>query len=177
MVNQFSITKSIIEANLKLSHGITTTEKCVLIILSNYFGSRENSTVFSCYPSQARIAKEVGCSRSTANKALQKFEDLGFLRSRWQTNASGANTSKLYTWLGISPADERNGSETSINNVETNQLDAGEERTESAEVADGQVPEVAERLPSTRDFQGMNHTPSSDWWNDFEDELNEESPF
>lgn len=176
MQNQFSITKSIIEANLKLSHGITATEKCVLIILSNYFGSRENSTVFSCYPSQARIAREVGCSRSTVNRALQRFEDLGFVRSRWQTNASGGNSSKLYTWLGIPSADERNESEISMNNVETNQLDAEEERTENAEVADGQAPEVTEHLAPTRDPESINHTPTSDWWEALESEL-EESPF
>ncbi len=106
MTNQFLITKEIIEANLKQTHGITATEKCVLITLSSYFGNREIPTVFSCYPSQNRLAKEVGCTRSTVNSALQKFERLRFLRANYRSTSEGGNTSKLYTWLGIPTIEE-----------------------------------------------------------------------
>ncbi|EPU2896908.1 helix-turn-helix domain-containing protein [Vibrio vulnificus] len=57
--------------------------------------------MFTCYPSQNRIAREVGCTRPTVNSALQKFERLGFLRANYRSTPEGGNTSKLYTWLGI----------------------------------------------------------------------------
>ncbi|WP_257972952.1 helix-turn-helix domain-containing protein, partial [Vibrio parahaemolyticus] len=65
------------EANLKKSHGLTVTNKSVLVTLSSYFGTRGNSNTYSCYPSQDRIAEQVGCTRSTVNNALQKLERLG----------------------------------------------------------------------------------------------------
>lgn len=173
MVNQFSITKKIIEANLRLSHSITPTEKCVLITLSSYFGNQENSAVFSCYPSQARIAREVGCVRSTVNSALQKFEELGFLRSRYQLNDSGANTSKLYTWLGIPVTEEQDESESSIEPSETEVMETRAE----VEHPVSEMLTVVESTPSPQPEVSNETITTSGWWNDFEAEIADESPF
>ncbi|WP_155654213.1 helix-turn-helix domain-containing protein [Aliivibrio fischeri] len=173
MSNQFTITKTIIETNLKQSHGITPTEKCVLITLSSYFGKSEGRTMYSCYPSQSRIAKEVGCVRSTVNNALQKFEALGFVRSRWQLNRHGANTSKLYTWLGIPVTDEQDERESSIEPSDTEVIGT---RTDVEETI-SEIRTVVESTPSTQSEVSHESVPSSDWWNDLEAEIANESPF
>ncbi|WP_404973522.1 helix-turn-helix domain-containing protein [Vibrio campbellii] len=101
MRNQFAITKEIIEANLKQELNVTALEKLVLICLSNYLGDKNGDGVFTCYPSQSRLAREAGCSRSTVNSALQKLEELSIVRSVYRASEDGGNTSKLYTWIGI----------------------------------------------------------------------------
>lgn len=173
MVNQFSITKTIIEANLKQLHGITPTEKLVLVCLSGYLGKPENSTVFSCFPSQTRISREVGCTRSTVNSALQKFERLGFVRSQWRTTPEGGNTSKLYTWLGI-PTTEGLESESSD---EPSESDVVETRTE-VEEAPTETPVVVESTRVVQPEVRHEPVPTSGWWPDLEAAIAEdESPF
>lgn len=173
MVNQFSITKTIIESNLKQAHGITATEKCVLITLSSYFGNQENPSVFTCYPSQNRIAREVGCTRPTVNSALQKFERLGFLRANYRSTPEGGNTSKLYTWLGI-PTTEELESESSD---EPSESDVVETRTE-VEEALTETPVVVESTPSLQPESRHESVPTSGWWTDLEEAIAEdESPF
>ncbi|WP_061011075.1 helix-turn-helix domain-containing protein [Vibrio sp. CUB2] len=173
MTNQFLITKEIIEANLKQTHGITATEKCVLITLSSYFGDREMPTVFTCYPSQNRIAREVGCTRSTVNSALQKFERLRFLRANYRSTPEGGNTSKLYTWLGI-PTTEELESESSD---EPSESDVVETRTE-VEEALTEMPVVVEPTPALQPESSHESVPASDWWADVEEAIAEdESPF
>ncbi len=173
MSNQFTITKTIIETNLKQSHGITPTEKCVLITLSSYFGKNEGRTMYSCYPSQSRIAREVGCVRSTVNNALQKFEVLGFVRSRWQLNSHGANTSKLYTWLGIPVTEEQDESESSIEPSETEVMGTRPDVEEPV----SEILAVVESTPLTQPEVNHESVPSSDWWNDLEAEIADKSPF
>lgn len=172
MTNQFAITKAIIESNLKQSHGITTAEKSVLVTLSNYLGKQENGAVFSCYPSQSRIANLVGCTRSTVNDALQKFERLGFLRANYRTTAEGGNTSKLYTWLGIPSPEDTEESESST--TERNESEVVEERTVTVTPAPVEHTVIE---PTISPVDVIETRPSSDWWNDFEAEIAEESPF
>ncbi|CAK2185109.1 Helix-turn-helix domain-containing protein [Vibrio crassostreae] len=173
MSNQFTITKQIIEANLKQLHNITPTEKLVLVCLSSYLGSPKKDGVYSCFPSQGRLSREAGCVRSTVNSALQKFEELGFIRSLYQVNDSGANTSKLYTWLGIPQTEEQEESEDS---AESSQSEVVEIRTEDSEPA----PEILVNVESSPLIQpevSQEPVPTSSWWDDFEAELAEESPF
>lgn len=172
MTNQFAITKAIIESNLKQSHDITTAEKAVLVTLSSYLGNQENSAVFSCYPSQSRIANLVGCTRSTVNDALKKFERLGFLRANYRTTAEGGNTSKLYTWLGIPSPEDTEESESSI--IEPSESEVVEERT--VVVSPAPVDNSATE-PTISPVEVIETRPSSDWWDDFEAEIAEESPF
>ncbi|MFL0906057.1 helix-turn-helix domain-containing protein [Vibrio parahaemolyticus] len=172
MTSQFVITNQILDANLKQSHGYNATEKMVLVILSRYFGKPEGSSVFSCFPSQSTIATRAGCSRSTVNTTLQKLEEDGFVRSRWQTNDSGANTSKLYIWLGI-PATEEPDSERSD---ESNESEVVETRTEVLE-AITEVP-VVESARVIQPEVRHEPVPTSGWWPDLEAAIAEdELPF
>ncbi|MEH0691017.1 helix-turn-helix domain-containing protein [Vibrio cholerae] len=170
MVNQFSITKTIIESNLKQTHGITATEKCVLITLSSYFGNQENPSVFTCYPSQNRIAREVGCTRPTVNSALQKFERLGFLRANYRSTPEGGNTSKLYTWLGIPTTEEL-------------ECESSEETSESevVEVLTVEQSPTPVELPAPTSSESSPRAPSAshifDLHSALEDELANETPF
>ncbi|EGQ9819854.1 helix-turn-helix domain-containing protein [Vibrio parahaemolyticus] len=171
--NQFSITKQIIEANLKKSHGLTVTDQSVLVTLSSYFGTRGNSNTYSCYPSQDRIAEQVGCTRSTVNNALQKLERLGFISSSYR----GTNTSKLYTWLGIPTLEEEEAEELSPTN------ERGETVSSESQTGNDSETENSETLVSstfdTVQLPREQHQTTSDWWTDFEQEELEvsESPF
>ncbi len=169
MINQFAITKEIAEANLRKSHKITPTEKLVLICLSGYFGKPDNSSVFSCYPSQKRLAKEVGCVRSTVNNALQKFEKLGFLSSRYQTNDSGGNTSKLYTWKGIPKTEEQEESENS-NESSGQEVDVLETQTA--------ISDESTMAIITESSSPVQRTELPEWWSDLEAVIDaDQSPF
>ncbi|KHA60429.1 hypothetical protein NL53_10145 [Vibrio variabilis] len=173
MTSQFVITNQILDANLKQSHGYNATEKMVLVILSRYFGKPEGSSVFSCFPSQSTIATRAGCSRSTVNTTLQKLEEDGFVRSRWQTNDSGANTSKLYIWLGI-PTTEEQESESSD---EPSESDVVEARTE-VEEALTETPVVVESTRVVQPEVRPEPVPTAGWWPDLEAAIAEdESPF
>ncbi|EGQ8297500.1 helix-turn-helix domain-containing protein [Vibrio parahaemolyticus] len=170
--NQFSITKQIIEANLKKSHGLTVTDKGVLVTLSSYFGTRNNSNVYSCYPSQELIAGQVGCTRPTVNNALQKLERLGFIRSSYR----GTNTSKVYTWLGIPTLEEEETEELSPTNEQGDTV-SSESQTDESE-AEGSHTLTGS---TTNAVQPPREQPqaTSDWWDDFvQGELEvDESPF
>ncbi|MCG6459276.1 helix-turn-helix domain-containing protein [Vibrio parahaemolyticus] len=170
MANQFSITKTIIEANLKKLHGITPTEKLVLICLSGYFGKPENSNVFSCFPSQNRIAREVGCTSPTVNSALQKFERLKFLRANYRSTPEGGNTSKLYTWLGI-PTTEEPESECS---EETSESDVVEVLTVEQSPTPVELPVPTSSASSPR---APTASHIFDLHSALEDELTNEAPF
>lgn len=162
--NQFSITKQIIEANLKKSHGLTVTDKSVLVTLSSYFGTRGNSNSYSCYPSQDRIAERVGCTRSTVNNALQKLVRLGFIRSSYR----GTNTSKLYTWLGVPVLEEEEAEELSPTNEQgdTVSLESQTDNDSETENSDTLVSSPVDAVQPSRE----QHQTTSDWWTDFEQE-------
>ncbi|WP_155396573.1 helix-turn-helix domain-containing protein [Vibrio sp. Sgm 5] len=171
--NQFSITKQIIEANLKKSHGLTVTDKSVLVTLSSYFGTRGNSNTYSCYPSQERVAERVGCTRPTVNNALNKLVKLGFIRSSYR----GTNTSKLYTWLGIPTLEKEETEELSPTNergdaVSLESQTGNDSETENPDTLVSATVDLAQP-------RSEQHQTTSDWWADFEQEALEvdESPF
>ncbi|EIJ0973297.1 TPA: helix-turn-helix domain-containing protein [Vibrio parahaemolyticus] len=171
--NQFSITKQIIEANLKKSHGLTVTDQSVLVTLSSYFGTRGNSNTYSCYPSQDRIAEQVGCTRSTVNNALQKLERLGFISSSYR----GTNTSKLYTWLGIPTLEEE---ETEDLSSASEQSDAVSSESQTGNDSDTENSDaLASSIVNAVQLPREQHLTTSDWWTDFAQEELEvgESPF
>ncbi|MUJ28539.1 helix-turn-helix domain-containing protein [Aliivibrio fischeri] len=163
MNNQFMITKNIIETSLKQSHDITPTEKFILVTLSSYLGKNDNDT-YTCYPSQARIARCVGCTRSTVNRTLQKFEDLKFIRSRWRVNAEGGNTSKLYTWIGIPDSQDTNESNEQIN-IEDNTTTPCTENNEGY---------LGTRREMILESPPINQP---DWIDELEHEIENDSPF
>lgn len=171
--NQFSITKQIIEANLKKSHGLTVTDKSVLVTLSSYFGTRGSGNTYSCYPSQDRVAERVGCTRPTVNNALKKLVRLGFIRSSYR----GTNTSNLYTWLGIPTLEEEEAEELSSTNErgDTVSLESQTDNDSETENSDTLVSSTVDAVQLPRE----QHQTTSDWWTDFEQEELEvsESPF
>ncbi|HCE1837270.1 helix-turn-helix domain-containing protein [Vibrio parahaemolyticus] len=171
--NQFSITKQIIEANLKKSHGLTVTNKSVLVTLSSYFGTRGNSNIYSCYPSQDRIAEQVGCTRSTVNNALQKLKRLGFISSSYR----GTNTSKLYMWLGIPTLKEEEAEELSPTNEQSETASAESQTGNDSETENSET--LVSSTFDTVQLPREQHQATSDWWTDFEQEELEvsESPF
>ncbi|WP_229608390.1 helix-turn-helix domain-containing protein [Vibrio parahaemolyticus] len=169
MTNQFSITKEIAEAKLRETHNVTPTEKLVLLCLSGYFGKPDNSSVFSCYPSQDRLAGEVGCVRSTVNNALQKLEKLGFISSRYRTNDSGGNTSKLYTWKGIPKTEEQEENEDSN---ESSGLEVNVLETQTAISDESTMATITESPSQAR------RTELPEWWSDLEAVIEaDQSPF
>ncbi|WP_050918452.1 helix-turn-helix domain-containing protein [Vibrio campbellii] len=170
--NQFSITKQIIEANLKKSHGLTVTDKSVLVTLSSYFGTRGNSNSYSCYPSQDRIAERVGCTRSTVNNALQKLVRLGFIRSSYR----GTNTSKLYTWLGVPVLEEEEAEELSPTNEQGDAVSSESQTDDDSEAEDSHT-QVGSTINVVQPLREQTQT-TSDWWSDVRQELEAgESPF
>ncbi|WP_270944093.1 helix-turn-helix domain-containing protein [Vibrio parahaemolyticus] len=162
MRNQFAITKEIIEANLKQLHNVSPIEKLVLIVLSSYLGDKDGNGVFSCYPSQARLARDAGCSRPTVNSALQKFEELSFISSAFRATTDGGNTSKLYTWKGIP---QTNQQEDVVTDVDV-EYESAFSTTETSEL-DHSI-EVSAQIPPTR---------QSDWWDELEATLEPQPPF
>lgn len=171
--NQFSITKQIIEANLKKSHGLTVAEQSVLVTLSSYFGKQGNSSTYSCYPSQDRIAEQVGCTRPTVNNALQKLERLGFIRSSYR----GTNTSKLYTWLGIPTLEEEETEELSPTNERGDTVSSESQTGNDSDTENSDA--LASSTVNAVQLPREQHQTTSDWWTDFAQEELEvgESPF
>ncbi|MGI2994147.1 helix-turn-helix domain-containing protein [Vibrio alginolyticus] len=176
--NQFSITSQIMDANLKQSHGTTPTEKLVLLSLSRFLGDKEKKNVFTCYPSQRTLADKACCSTVAVNRALKKFEELGFIKSCYRTTLHGGSTSKLYTWIGIPKLKEKETEELSAevkpNNAETlESLTDNGSKSESSHILSGCT--VSTVNPNSVQAQ---HTNSS-WWDDFVSEELEtrESPF
>ena len=171
--NQFSITKQIIEANLKKSHGLTVTNKSVLVTLSSYFGTRGSSNTYSCYPSQERVAERVGCTRPTVNNALNKLVKLGFIRSSYR----GTNTSKLYTWLGIPTLEKEETEELSPTNERSETVSAESQTGNDSETENSET--LVSSTFDTVQLPREQHQATSDWWTDFEQEELEvsESPF
>lgn len=116
---QFDITKEILSLNAK-DFGLTSTMKSVLIHLSFYFGDKNKTGHFSCYPAQSTIADKTGYQRATIIKALKDCEDLGFISSNFRVSSSGDPTSKLYHWKGIpNQQDEDKESQMTIEIAET----------------------------------------------------------
>ncbi|HHC6586986.1 TPA: helix-turn-helix domain-containing protein [Vibrio parahaemolyticus] len=174
----FHITKQIIDAKLKKSHGTTTTENMVLVCLSSYFSDKRGENVFTCFPSQKTLSDNAGCSTVAVNRALKKFEELGFIKSNYRTTPHGGSTSKLYTWLEIPRPKEKETGELS-STAEPNdtvslesQTDNGSETENSSDTLVGSTVDAVQ--PSREQPQ-----TTSDWWDDFvQEELEvEESPF
>lgn len=67
------------------------TEKFVLVSLADY-ADDENS----CYPSYAKTARRVGCSRRTVMRAVEALTDAGFVRSEPRDRANGSASSNRY---------------------------------------------------------------------------------
>lgn len=171
MKNQFSLTKLIIESNLKHSHGLTTTEKSVLVTLSSYFGKKDGSTLFQCYPSQERIAAQVGCTRPTVSNTLQKLERLGFISSCHRHS----HTSKLYTWLGIPTIEEKEIDETSVE-LESHDSEI-EEITGNSEVLEIERTERPLMVVSHTNISPTSSSSSYNWVDDLDALIAEERPF
>ena len=171
-INQFNVTKQIIEENLKQSHAITPTEKLVLIVLSNYFGYRANEGTLTCYPSQKTLANKASCSTVAVNRALKKFESLGFIKSNYRTTEKGGTTSKLYTWLGIpKPKDDKKIEEASSTNKLTESIVLEEENKNDSE------PKITSINNSVVISSNRNTQPDSDWLSGFEQILANETPY
>ncbi|EKK9971901.1 helix-turn-helix domain-containing protein [Vibrio parahaemolyticus] len=171
--NQFSITKQIIEANLKKSHKSTTTEIMVLVALSSYLSDKRETNVFTCYPSQKTLADNAGCSTVAVNRALKKFEGLGFIKSKYRTTSHGGSTSKLYTWLGIPRPKEEEAENSSSTNGASDTVSLESQTANGSETLAGLT--VVDVVQPPRE-QGQT---ASDWWHDFvQEELEvDESPF
>ncbi|MEV8166187.1 helix-turn-helix domain-containing protein [Rothia kristinae] len=67
------------------------TEKFVLVSLADYADDEH-----SCYPSYAKTAKRVGCSRSTAMRAIASLAEAGFLHSVPRGRVNGSASSNRY---------------------------------------------------------------------------------
>ncbi|ENJ1789719.1 MULTISPECIES: helix-turn-helix domain-containing protein [Vibrio] len=175
--NQFSITKQIIEANLKKSHKSTTTETMVLVALSSYLSDKRGINVFTCYPSQKTLADNAGCSTVAVNRALKKFEELGFIKSKYRTTPQGGSTSKLYTWLGIPRPKEEEAENSSPTNGASDTVSLESQTDDISETNDSETLAglTADVVQPPRE-QGQT---TSDWWHDFvQEELEvDESPF
>ncbi|EJL6404238.1 helix-turn-helix domain-containing protein [Vibrio parahaemolyticus] len=175
--NQFSITKQIIEANLKKSHKSTTTETMVLVALSSYLSDKRGINVFTCYPSQKTLADNAGCSTVAVNRALKKFEELGFIKSKYRTTPQGGSTSKLYTWLGIPRPKEEEAENSSPTNGASDTVSLESQTDDVSETNDSEtLAGLTDDVVQPPREQGQT---TSDWWLDFvQEELEvDESPF
>jgi Helix-turn-helix domain len=56
---------------------LTATEKCVAFILATY----SDADGSSCYPEVETIARDVGKSASTVQRALRRLEQFGFIKT------------------------------------------------------------------------------------------------
>ena len=74
-------------------HGLTPTQKLVLILLSNYCD--ENN---SCFPSHSTIAYLAGIKSSKhISKIIRELSKRGYLRIQYRYKEDGGNKSNLYT--------------------------------------------------------------------------------
>jgi hypothetical protein len=86
--------KQRIDRAIRMARGITCTEKCILFVLADYANARRRKV--EVWPSVSTIAADAGVSRSTAQTALHRLRDVGWLRITPQTSAPGVQTSNLY---------------------------------------------------------------------------------
>ncbi|GLK49508.1 hypothetical protein GCM10017620_24810 [Brevundimonas intermedia] len=68
----------------------TATEKAILMVLASYVG-----TDGSCYPGQDTIARQACCSVKSVERALQAFEERGWLIRTARRRKDGSRTSDL----------------------------------------------------------------------------------
>ena len=61
-----------------LAGNISPTAKMILLHIASYY----HTELLYCYPSQERIAKEIGISRRTVNKYLALLEQHGYLHPK-----------------------------------------------------------------------------------------------
>lgn len=81
------------------------TEKFVLVSLADYADDEH-----SCYPSYAKTAKRVGCSRRTVMRAVEVLQQGGFLRVVPRGRANGSMSSNRFVLsVGTTPAEETAG--------------------------------------------------------------------
>lgn len=66
--------------------GLNLTEKAILVCLVSHLNSKRNGT--EVWPSIDRLALLSGGSRSSIKRALRKFEDLGFIKTRTDSGRS-----------------------------------------------------------------------------------------
>lgn len=68
----------------------TATEKAILMVLASYVGADG-----SCYPGQDTIARQACCSVKSVERALQAFEERGWLARTPRRRKDGSRTSDL----------------------------------------------------------------------------------
>ncbi len=66
------------------------TEKAILMVLASYVGSDG-----TCYPRQDTIARQACCSVKSVERALQAFEDRGWLGRTPRRRRDGSRTTDL----------------------------------------------------------------------------------
>lgn len=68
----------------------TATEKAILMVLASYVGADG-----TCYPGQDTIARQACCSVKSVERALQAFEERGWLERTPRRRKDGSRTSDL----------------------------------------------------------------------------------
>lgn len=71
--------------------GVPMTEKFALVVLANYADDKH-----SCFPSQRRIADDMGASVETARRAVKKLEERGLVSREKRGNGVGGRSSDRY---------------------------------------------------------------------------------
>ena len=80
-----------VEFGLLEDERLSVTQKLTYIALTS-FASRERV----CFPSQEAVAKRVGCTRETVNRAIQALIEKGYILKEFRDNGSCP-----YTLLGV----------------------------------------------------------------------------
>lgn len=79
----------------------TATEKAILMVIASYVGPDG-----CCYPGQDTLARQACCSVKSVERALQAFEDRGWLTRTARRRKDGSRTSDL---LELTLAPNRGG--------------------------------------------------------------------
>ena len=83
---------SIQALNWAFQQTLPMSEKFALVVLANYADDRH-----SCFPSQARIAQDMGASEVTARRNVRRLEEAGYVIRSKRADQNGHRTSDRYT--------------------------------------------------------------------------------
>lgn len=82
---------SIQALNWAFQQPLPMSEKFALVVLANYADDRH-----SCFPSQERIASDMGASVTTARRCAKRLEEAGYLTRSKRMDGAGNRTSDRY---------------------------------------------------------------------------------
>lgn len=103
--NQFELTNALLKMHIPY---LDKYEKSVLVHLVTYF-KKDKDGYFRGSPSYPTLAKCTGIGRTKVQSSISKLEKLGIISSRMQWDSS-----KVYTWLGLSTIERAYNSEPKI---------------------------------------------------------------